>query len=709
MLARKLSCLLVPIVFCVSAVLPGRAQEALSGRFAFADTTLLRDTLGLRFDRLFVLADSLHVLPDTLRALAVRYRFAPLRLVELADSLRQPVDSVGPFLERERFNPLSRRAVNAQSFQYNTSYNIQQTRSSWINRSDYSFSREQLFVNNAVTIQMDRFTGTRTSIRQTRSSTTETGWRITPDHSVGGRAVLTRYDSNDPSSIGRIGETQDEFQLSLRTRQRPRSGMSSELNLFSGLLDLQSSRQEKRGLTGDLNGRFRHDSGKWFVHEVSGRITGNFARTLVPQTSARQTTKDLLGSLSGTLNLFENAPIGLNTTYRYQNSHVSAPDDTGKIRDVRTNTAGLDATLRAKLGAHGVFDVAQNLEVSDQVTALSGPSSRRASRFVANGRYEWLGFAFDSRFQLDFTRAEVPRASQTGGYGEDVTGRTLEGTITRRLFGRLNARANARIGLTGYRYRVIGAYGTPPVSRDQVQQSYRLEGNYEIARDFNTGVTLDVTRGQLVNLPSASTSTNNTQRAYRAEWRWTYRLLRGLTATQRNTLGASYTAYDFVPLNDRLALDYGTTTTLNAALTPRLTVDLTHNSLVQPSGNYTRNVDGLYYFRPADKTRTYSLTSRVSYTPSPALSLSLEPFYRSSGREGTQGGVAATQRQNRTLSFQGNANLNLRAGSKGQVTGSIGRTFFADRSVTFSSGVPQRSPRTESDFWVGTLNFSWRM
>ena len=47
-------------------------------------------------------------------------------------------------------------------------------------------------------------------------------------------------------------------------------------------------------------------------------------------------------------------------------------------------------------------------------------------------------------------------------------------------------------------------------------------------------VTLMGTRTQSVNLPSASTSANNTQRNYRGEWHWTYRLFRGLTATQRN-------------------------------------------------------------------------------------------------------------------------------------------------------------------------------
>src|SRR5512132_1083708 len=97
MLLRKLTCLLVPAVLAASIAPRGSAQPgpALDPRFAFADTTLLRDTLGIHFDRLFQLADSLQMTPDTLRALSVRQGFSPQRMIFLAESLHTKVDSVG--------------------------------------------------------------------------------------------------------------------------------------------------------------------------------------------------------------------------------------------------------------------------------------------------------------------------------------------------------------------------------------------------------------------------------------------------------------------------------------------------------------------------------------------------------------------------------------------------------------------------------------
>ena len=707
---RPLRILGIPILMALARALPGGAQEALPDRFAFADTTLLRDTLGLHFDRLFQLAESLRITPDTLRAISIRYRFPPLRMVDLADSLHVPVDSVGPFLEREQFNPLARRDARSARFSYTSGYTVQQTRSSWSNSADYNLAWSQIFLRNLTTIQFDRYqSGSQTTTRQSRSANTETGWKINPDYSVGGRAVLSRFDSDDPSSISRVGESRNDFQFSFRSRQQPSPGISSEFNVFSGVLGLENSRQDKRGLNNDVNGRIRVSSGEWFLHELSGHMSGNLARTRVVRTGVTENTRDVIGDLTGTLALFENSRYGLSGNYGYQKSRVRQPDDTGKIQDVVSNGANADATLRAQFAPEGTLNLSGQFTLSDQVTALSGPSSRRTQGLSLDGRHTLRGWGLEGRFRTDLSSGEVPRASLTGGYGEDITTRALEGTLTRRLFSRLSTRLNANIGLTRYRYFVIGNYGTPPVSRDQVQQAYRIDGSYTFSPDFNTGVALDVSRIQLVNLPSASTAANNTQRSYRAEWRWTYRLLRGLTATQRNTLGANYTAYQFVGQSDRLVLDYGTSTTLNAVLTPRLTVDLTHLSQATPSGNYNLSGDGRYYFRRADETKSYSLSSRVSYTPTPGLSLTIEPFFRQSQRGATQSGVATLQRTDRNLNFMGNANLNLPVGRRGQLSGSIGRTYFAARGIGYVATQPVPSPRTESDYWAGTLNLSWRL
>jgi hypothetical protein len=218
---QRLALLLVPIVLgAISAALPGRAQTPPSDRYAFADTTLLRDTLGISFFRLFPLADSLRLTPDTLRALSVRYRFPPERMVHLADSLRVPVDSVGVVLERERFNPLARTGdENVTAMLYTTNYNVQQTQSSWGNNLDFNIERGPLFLHNLTLISIDNYSsGAIDTRRKTRNANTEAGWRLNQDISLGARALVAVFDSDDPSS-GVITDRTNDFQFSGRSRR----------------------------------------------------------------------------------------------------------------------------------------------------------------------------------------------------------------------------------------------------------------------------------------------------------------------------------------------------------------------------------------------------------------------------------------------------------------------------------------------------------
>lgn len=707
----RLVLLIVPLALgLILAALPGAAQTP-SARFVFADTTLLRDTLDLRFDQLFPLADSLRMTPDTLRALSVRYRLGLSRLVYLADSLAVPVDSVGPLLERERYNPLATTVRRQNDFRYTSSYNIAQTSSSWVNGSDYSFALGSLYLRNSTNITMDRFrAGGGTSLRQVRTSTTETGWRFSPDLSMGGRANLERYDNLDPRSTNNEGEKKNEFQLSVRTRQRPREGVSSEINLFSGLLDLTNSTQQKRGVSGDLSGRVRIMSGSWLTHDINGQVNGNFARTRTPNNPLDLNTRDLANNLRGTLGLFAGAPVGLNANYSLRHIRVEVPVS-GRVQPVRTDNGSLDATLRLRRDTDRYLNLTEHLGNTQQATAsaLNSRTSRDEGGFTTDGRYSLQGWGLEGRFSNGLTVSKFPVRDASGGYSERQHARSLDGSLTRSLGPQLTAKLDGSISLTSFRYSVIGRYTNVPVSRDQYRQSYRLEVVYTRSQYLNSAVALDVSRNLFINIPSASTGANNQIRTYGAEWRWTYRLLPGLTATQRNQITADYTDYNFLPQSNRLNLDYGTLTTLNAVLSPRLTVDINHNGRYQPGGNYTQAIDGLYYFSRADDTRNYTLSARIAYSPSPVISLTVEPNYMASDRNGTLNGEVVPQRRSRSLNASGGVSLNLPLGPRGRLTGDIHRNYRADRSTTYSSGVTQVSPRAETDFWTGSLQLSWQL
>jgi len=705
-LRRLLAGLVLVGLGLLACVPSGRAQAPVSARFAFADTTLLRDTLGLKFDRLFETADSLRMLPDSLRAQMIRYRLPMARLIVMADSMGMPVDSVGVIIARERFNPLATGDVSKGSFRYTSGYNIGKTTSVWTNGGDFTLNRGKMSLRNGTNIVMDRSTaGGRVSQRQTRESTTEANWRRSPNLSVGGKALITGYDSFDPASNSNEGETKSELQFSTRTRQQMSRQMSSDLNMFAGTLNLKNFSQVKQGFTGDVNGRLRVSRGQWLSHDVSGGVNGNLARTRRPSSSVNLSTHDLAATLRGTAQLFQASAVSANINYSARRSTVETPTDADTVNRLFTSGYTVDGTLRLRLDNDRFLNLSSNAGTS---TSLTG--TRDDLGFRAQARWVRGVWALDADYSHLVRTSEFLRRGNSPAYRDEGDDNLASGQLTRPFGRRVTTKLSGNISLSQSRPSSLEIAQTPPTTpRDSYRQSYRAEGIYTANDRLNTGVALEVGLTRSINLPASSTSNNTDTRSYRGEWRWSYRLMRGLTASQTNTIVSDYQFYPFAPERNSLSLDYNAVTNLNAVITPRLTVELSHNARQQPFGDWRVLEDGSGVLLPANESTNYTLRSRVTWSPSPALSLFLTPEYQASDRTGTVGGEEAPTRTSRRLNFTGAANINVPVGNRGNLTGTVGRTFSSDRTTTYSQGLPQASPLAEQDFWNGSLQFSWEL
>lgn len=703
--------LLLPVLVSLGAQsMPGRAQTPPSGRFAFADTTLLRDTLGLRFDRLFEVADSMQVLPDSVRALMIRYRLTLPRLVAMVDSIGMPVDSLGPSLERERFNPFASRGagrpLSRRNFRYSSGYTIQRTSTSWTNGGDFDLSQGAYFLRNYTNTLVDRYrAGGLESVRQTRDSNTELGWFLNRELSLGSRMILSRFYTKDPSSTSNEGEVKNEFQLSSRYKSAPGRKLGGELNGFGGYLDLSNRQLIKRGLSGSLDGRLRVQRGAWFSHDLSGSVNGNASRTRRPEVAVGDLeTRDLASSARGVLNLYNNKPISLLVNYNIRRSRVETPTESLSVNRILTAQQGADATIRMRQASDRYVNLTTNIGRSSQQTGTRDDFS-----YKAQGRYAIEGWQLDADYGDTHAESDFPRQRRSYGYRETQDGNSANGTLTKPFAGKFVTKMTSAISLNRYRYEATADSATPPAPRDAYRQNYRIELLYNRSERLNSRVALDVGLTRSINLLPQSVTSNSDTRSYRSEWSWSYRILRGLTVTQTNSLTADYRFYPFSTNRNDVSLDYNTITNLSTLLTPRLTLDLQHVARAQPRGSYVREADGLEYLQPADENLNYTLRGNITYSPSPALSLTLRPEYQASDRNGTVNGVETAQRSTRRLNFSGGANLNVAVGSKGLVTGSIQRSYNADRTITYEGGQPVPTPRSETDFWNGSLQFSWQL
>lgn len=718
-----------------SAFDSGRAQTEGSSRFAFADTTLLRDTLDLHFDGLFELADSLEMLPDTLRALSIRYEFPLARLVFLADSMRVPVDSVGPVLERERFNPLSAVAERTTSLRYGSRYDIGRQNRSWTNTSDYNLVRGGFFTRNVTSVSQTR---TRqvggTAEYVARTSNTEVGWRLSPNLSVGGRVNLRRTDNVNPSAINRSTQN-DEYQFSLRTRQAPTPGLTSSFDFFGGPYHEPNSIPARRGWGAQVTGSVAYLVGDWLTNDIAISLMQRWGE-------GRQPERDWLDaeehsrSLVGTTNLFPARPIGLRIGYRLSGNLNERPtiDDRISREESRGNSVDLDLRIRGRqdrrLTLSGSISNARSfIELQRKERFVYEPRTTIDRSFGADGRYTLRGWVLDARVTLGRPNTEGPAQGQvvretasdtTVDYRErDRTWtRSVTTTLSRNLTQRLIVKLTGAVSLNSYRYGVVDTsyraevgdgFVIPTPPREDYRQSYRLETSYAFRSGSSTALELEVSRALNLFLTGDRSAQSTEDRVYRAVWRWTHRLMRGLSVTQRNQMTATYRNLPYADVVDALTLSYTTLTTLNAVVTPRLSIDVTHNRKISPRGDYLGRVDGQPTFRLSEETNEYQLSGNVSYRPIPALTFSVSPFYRSSLSEGTVSGQAVPRNETQALNLGGGVTMNVPIGDRAQLTGNIKREFSSSRTTRYRSGVPEPSPRADYDYWSGSLNLSWRL
>jgi hypothetical protein len=710
--SARLTLLLLPLSLALlTQALPGRAQQATSARYAFADTTLLRDTLELHFDRLFPTADSLRMTPDTLRALMIRYRLvvpnmSMERLVQLADSLGQPVDSVGPIFTRERFNPLANRGArqSVTDFQYTSGYDIQRTTTVWTNGSQYRLVRGPTYLNNLTNIELQRFnSGGVITQRQNREATTEAGFTPSRNLSLGGRSYQLRFFSIDPGSPTTQDETKNEYSLTARA-QRSTRALLTEANMRSGWLDDNSTASVKRGFSGSADGRMRVTRGTLFSQDLSGSVSGNLARTRQTTQVRELNTRDFSSNVRGNFALLPNAPVGLNVNYALRNTRVETPLDTVRINKIVNRGNNGDATVRMRV------DNDRSLTLTANVNRSTSPTGTRQDH---GGRVSlrWLlaGSAVDGNYSDTRATSVFIRQRNGGGYRERDLSRSADGQLVRSLGARFVTKVIASIGLDQYRYVAEADSATPPSPRDAYRQQYRAELSYNASEKMTSGLVFQVGLSRAINIAAASTGSNNDTRSYRGEWRWNYRMFRSLTVTQNNQLTADYTQYPFAPARNTLALNYNTITSLAAQLPGNLYIDVQHNTSRLPRGSFLREADGLDYLQLSDDSRNYTLNAGIRYQPAPALGIHLEPRYQANERSGTVNGVPTKQRTDKRLDFSGGVDLNWRVGRKGQLTGRVSRSYADQRTINYVDGVGTPTPRSETDFWNGNLQLSWML
>ena len=707
-------------------------------RYATWDTTLVRDTLGLTFERLFPLSDSLRVKPEDLKFLSTRWRWSLGRLVKMADSMDVPIDSVGPIIDRERFNPLANVSTRT-SMSYVSRYSPSASGDDWQNTLDHTLVHGAIVSNSHVDIDLHQNgRGGSNGRTEARTATSTINWKFSPRYSLGTSLSSIRNDNVSPSGL--YGRADRNNALGLVANSRPPSWRGFTPNL-SGTFDLNNVDQigfQKRGWRVSSQGQLQYSS-PWVSHnlQLRGSSSDFSASPTDPDPldeifypNAR--TRESDAHLGGTLTALRGKPVEFNLNYQLDNTRIHSltavndttrqfvPDTTTTITPHtnsplnRSATSTVNAQVRIQPVSYGSMDLGWKTGSSstENTTLVTSNNSGDNTALTASSRLDLVGGITvqgnftSSKDDVRYPKRDFPR----GGYAQNQHRHDLGGTITVPVAALFTMTVETDIQLTSLRYSRLGNPLSIPVANDNASQFYRIQiSPPAIKQRLSNTIGLKVSRSQQVNLPAASTAGNTSERTYSASWSWSYLLLSGLTANQTNSLVADYTSFPFAPTGNNVSLNYTTITTIDANVGPRLNIHTTHTSQFQPKGNYRPLVpaDPAEYLSLSDEFQNYALDMNINYSVLPPfLTLNAHPSYAANTRSTSQSGALSPQRKSKSLNFGWGASVNIPVTSKGSLQGSLSRTDNSSRQIEYDASGMHVRPRSSTQSLFGTMTFT---
>ncbi len=252
--------------------------------------------------------------------------------------------------------------------------------------------------------------------------------------------------------------------------------------------------------------------------------------------------------------------------------------------------------------------------------------------FNGDFSYELFGVRMETRMSWDDQRSEYGSGPEVpisvlsqAGY---LYTRSLQGSLSRNLGKKVEARANADISLRSYDF---DDKENNPDDRDLLNQNLSLDATYTPTRKFSTGLGLSKRTSELVYISPEKSTNNREAETYAVTANFTYRMSPTTSISQNTRMSADYSFYEFSDERDFLLRNTILHTVLRTRVMRGVGLVFIHDYRHQDQGGVSRRGGTVYYGRTGDNDR-HDLTVMVDYEPVSGVNMTVSQRFQQDKR-----------------------------------------------------------------------------
>ena len=520
---------------------------------------------------------------------------------------------------------------------YQTDYDVNRTVHTWSQtfNTPYSIGKLRLNTNVGYTYSTDA-----TNNRKTVNRTARTSINYLP---IGGLKLgmsfdVTRNNMETPTVDTRSKTNREKVLVTGEYTFSPLSNMSTTVSGQTGgideLLENRTIDRSGRGRSSSLDLKNSYKPYEFLTW--SANLGGDFTSLNSEDSQTALATKDrnVNETYDTSLDLRPGGRWGATLSLRRLESQFQYPKEDAQETKLGYSNGG-DLRLSVKPLATLSLDLTASSEhkVIDFAVERVRSTVTEVKSFGGTMRYELLGGTkLESRINWEDQRSEYGSGPDIPISVESQAGylyvRSLDGSVSRSLGKKLEARASGNISLRSYQFDDTE---NNPDDRDMLNHTMNLDLTYSPSKKYTAGLGLSKRVDNLVYISPKKSSNNRDGETYTVSADFTFRMSPTTSISQNARMSADYSFYEFSESKNFLIRNTTLHTVFRTRVLKKIGLVVLHDYRYQDQGGVEREGGTVFYGRTGDNDRQ-DMTITMDYEPVSGVKLALSQRFQDDKR-----------------------------------------------------------------------------